>query len=123
MKSKDLLVLGVIIVFVSTAQLGMTMYRDHTNERYADDVVKNARTGDIVMLSSEGCPYCAKARAWFAKHNVPIEECFIENDPVCADKFSRSMAYGTPVIIVKGKPITGFDVEAVSQVLSSGDKS
>lgn len=65
MKTKDLLVLGMIVAFVSIAQLGMSMYRDHANERYADDVVENARAGDIVMLSSMGCPYCAKAREWF----------------------------------------------------------
>ena len=71
------------------------------------------------MISSVTCSYCERARAWFTEHRVPFTECLIERDSRCAATYSALMAPGTPVLLVRGQRLVGFNVQAVAEVLSS----
>ena len=77
-----------------------------------------ARPGDIQMLSSTTCAYCAAARAWMAEHQVAFSECFIETDRECAFRFEAVRGQGTPVLLVRGQVMLGFDAERVARALS-----
>ena len=76
-----------------------------------------AKPGDIQMLSSLTCPYCAAARAWFTEYRVPFDECFIERDAACAAKFNAMLAPGTPLLLVRGQRQVGFDAQRVVKAL------
>ncbi len=76
-----------------------------------------ARPGDIQMLASITCVYCAQARAWFNANGVPFSECMIENDARCAATYAALMAPGTPVLVVRGQRLIGFDAQAVADAL------
>ncbi len=77
-----------------------------------------ARPGDIQMLSSTTCAYCAAARAWLTEHQVAFSECFIETDRECAFRFAAVRGQGTPVLLVRGQVMLGFDAERVARALS-----
>ena len=79
-----------------------------------------ARPGDIRMLSSTTCPYCKAARRWMDEHSVAYSECFIEEDAACAAAFQAARAPGTPVLLVRGKPMLGFDPQRVRDRLAAG---
>lgn len=79
-----------------------------------------ARDGDIRLLSSETCVYCAEARGWLSRREVPFEECFVERDTACARRWQDLAMPGTPVVLVRGQPQLGFDPERILRALESG---
>ena len=82
-----------------------------------------AQPGDIRMLSSTTCGICTSARVWFKTHEVRFDECFIENDADCRVLFEATRSPGTPVILVKGKPLLGFDPQRIRAALSAAGPS
>ena len=81
------------------------------------DASAHARPGDIQMISSLNCVYCAKARAWFTQQNIPFSECMVERDAACAAQYRALLAPGTPVIVVRGQPQVGFSAQRIEAAL------
>ena len=52
------------------------------------------------------------------QHDVPFSECFIERDTACAAQFEAARAPGTPVLLVRGQALVGFDAQRVRDTLS-----
>ena len=106
-----------LLVLVGTAWAGVQMLGDWRGERLGREVAHAARAGDIVMLSSETCVFCAEARRWFDTHGVAYRECFIERDAACAEAYRALQAPGTPTLVVRGQRIVGLDVQRIAQAL------
>ena len=92
-------------------------WRGWSGERVGREVAALAQPGDIEMVSSDTCVFCAQARAWFGANQVPFTECSIERDAACAARFRSLMSPGTPVLLVRGKPQVGFNPQRVAQAL------
>jgi glutaredoxin len=99
---------------------GVQLLQLWSSERIGREMAADAKPGDIMMLSSETCPYCEQARAWFREHRVVFGECFIERDPGCAAAYQALQAPGTPTLLVKGKRQVGFSPERVAKTLREG---
>ncbi len=84
------------------------------------EAATNAKPGDIQMISSVTCVYCAKARAWFTEQKIPFSECFVEREEACAAQYRGLLAPGTPVIVVRGQPQIGFSSQRVVAALRAG---
>ncbi|MGH8796610.1 MAG: glutaredoxin family protein [Caldimonas sp.] len=111
---RSLLLLAALVL----ATLGALRAIDAwSGERVGSAVAASALAGDIRMLSSVTCVYCAEARAWFGDHGVPFSECYIERDAACAASYAALMAPGTPVLLVRGKVQRGFSPQAVAEAL------
>jgi glutaredoxin len=82
-------------------------------------VSQAAAPGDIVMLSSETCVFCGEARRWFQAHGVAFSECDIERDAACAAAYRALQAPGTPVLVVRGRRIVGFDPARIASALGA----
>ena len=61
----------------------------------------------------------AIARAWLTEHQVAFSECFIETDRECAFRFEAVRGQGTPVLLVRGQVMLGFDAERVARALKA----
>ena len=85
----------------------------------ADAIVARAAPGDIEMISSATCVYCAEARRWLTARRVPFRECTIEHDAACAARFRALSAPGTPVLLVRGRVLVGFEPRRVAEVLGA----
>ena len=109
---------GLLIVLVLVAMAGTQALRNASNARLGPQVAAQARPGDIQMIASVTCTYCAAARAWFNANHVPFTECLIERDAPCAALYNALMAPGTPVLVVRGKRLVGFNAQAVADALS-----
>ncbi|MDP9044863.1 MAG: glutaredoxin family protein [Pseudomonadota bacterium] len=79
-----------------------------------------ARPGDILMIGSVTCVYCAAARRWLVEHRVPFDECLIERDPACASAYAALRSPGTPVLLVRDQRLLGFDPRDIARALSTG---
>ena len=110
---------GLLIVLVLVAMTGTQALRNASNARLGPQVAAQARPGDIQMIASVTCTYCAAARAWFNANHVPFTECLIERDPRCAAQYHALMAPGTPVMLVRGRRLVGFSAQAVADALAS----
>ena len=111
---RSLLLLAALVM----AALGaLRAIQGWSGDRFGPAVAAAARVGDIHMLSSVTCVYCAQARAWFGDHKVPFTECFIERDAACAASYNALLAPGTPVLLVRGQAQRGFSPRAVAAAL------
>ena len=107
--------LAALVLAIGVAMQGLTWW---SHARLGAQVAAVARPGDIHMLASVTCVYCAEARAWFADNRVPFTECLIERDALCAAKYDALLAPGTPVLLVRGKRLVGFNAQAVADALT-----
>ena len=115
-KHRSVLVLGLIVL---AAAAGMQVLSRWTTARLGPQVAALAKPGDIQMISSITCVYCAAARAWLNANHVPFSECEIERDTQCAAAYNALMAPGTPVLVVRGQRLLGFNAQAVADALQA----
>ena len=108
------------LAVIAVAVFGATeAWRAWSGRRVGEQIVALAAPGDILMIASDTCPFCAKTRAWFGAHGVPFSECSIERDADCAARFRAYMSPGTPLLLVRGQPQVGFDPQRVAKALAS----
>ena len=108
-----------LVALVAAAVLGMQVFARWSQGRLGEQVAAAARPGDIRMIGSVTCVYCAAARAWFTENHVPFDECLIERDAACADAYRALNAPGTPVMLVRGQRLLGFDPQAIGRALKN----
>jgi len=65
--------------------------------------------GELQMISSVSCGYCHRARAWLTEAQVPFQECFIERDAACRQRYVRAGALATPTFVLHGQVVLGLD--------------
>jgi glutaredoxin len=102
-----------LLLLTAALWAGVQLLQVLRQEQRWREVAQAAVPGDIVMLSSQTCPYCEQARLQLGERRVPFRECFLERDADCA-------APGTPTFSVRGRRIVGFDLERLAQALSRG---
>jgi glutaredoxin len=110
----------LLVALVLGAWLAVQGVQAWSQARLGPRVAALAKPGDIAMIGSTTCVYCAAARAWFEAHHVPYVECLIERDARCAAQYAALLAPGTPVLLVRGKRLLGFDAQAVADALAGG---
>jgi glutaredoxin len=112
----QLLFLFVMLIGISTAS---SWWVRHKQEVAGGQAAALARAGDIQMFSSVTCGVCIEARQWFQQNQIAFNECLIEKDAACRSTFERSGAVGTPLIVVRGRALTGFNRALVLSALQS----
>ncbi len=112
--------IGVLIVLVLVVGGSSQWWGQRHDDAIGSQLAGIARPGDIEMVSSVTCVYCARARAWMQARRVPFGECFVERDTACAERYRALTAPGTPVVLVRGQPQLGFDPERVLLALRGG---
>jgi glutaredoxin len=73
---------------------------------------------EVKMYATSWCPYCAKARAYFARRNIAYVEVDIETSKEGRAEYDRLGARGIPVILVGPQRMNGFSEARLSQLLS-----
>ena len=114
-KLRSVLVLAALVLGAFAAMQGLQAW---SRARLGPQVAAAAKPGDIFMIASLTCVYCAAARAWFEANRVPFTECLIERDARCAAHYNALMAPGTPVLLVRGQRLLGFNAQAVADALA-----
>ncbi len=112
---RSVLVLAALVLGAFAAMQGLQAW---SKARLGPQVAAAAKPGDIFMIASVTCIYCAAARAWFDANRVPFTECLIERDARCAAHYNALMAPGTPVLVVRGQRLLGFNAQAVADALA-----
>lgn len=111
--------LAVLLALVLAASTATQWWGNSSERRQGERLAAMAQPGDIRMVSSVTCPFCAAARRWMTEHQVRFDECFIERDPQCQAVYDATQARGTPTLIVRGRVQLGFDAAKVLAVLEA----
>jgi len=116
MKSPIIIIAGLfLILYYAISQLP-------NNDLSDQPVVFNKENPpEIVMFGSQSCRYCATARSFFKKHNLPYIEHDIDQSIKHRDMFYRLGGRGTPLIIVNKSIIHGFDEKQIREALKQSE--
>jgi len=106
-----------LLLAVAAAWGGAQALQAWQTQRLGRTVSEAARPGDIAMISSQTCVFCGEARRWFEANGVVFDECVIERDAACADAYRALQAPGTPVLVVRGQRMVGFDPRRIAAAL------
>jgi len=112
--------LVLLVLLVVGLMQGLTWWRD---KQAADQIKAHLPGQRITMYSTVSCFYCAKARAWLKTHEIPWDECDVEQDGACRATFDAHGAPGTPLIRVGMRWNLGFDPVWLAQALKSSERA
>ncbi len=73
----------------------------------------------LQMISSTTCRYCTQAREWMQAQGVRFEECFIEREEACRQRFLATGALATPTFVVGRSAVLGLDAPRLIELLQS----
>ena len=72
----------------------------------------------VIVYSTPACPYCALAKEFLEKNNIPFEDVNVASNPQAKDEMiKKSGQLGVPVIDVDGKIVVGFKEEKLKELL------
>ncbi len=70
----------------------------------------------VIMYGTSWCPYCKKAKEYFASKGIPYKEYDIENSDKARREYDKLGGRGVPVILVGSKRLNGFSVDAFERI-------
>lgn len=112
--------LGLLVLLVLGVTQGLAWWRD----KQAVDQIKAHLPGQrITMYSTVSCYYCTKARTWFKEHDIPWDECDVEQDGGCRTTFEAHGALGTPLMRVGTRWHLGFEPNWLAEALKASDQA
>ena len=72
----------------------------------------------VIIYSTSTCPWCERAKEFFAEHKVQYAEKDVADDEAAANEMiQKSGQMNVPVIDIDGKIIVGFDKLAMKKAL------
>jgi glutaredoxin len=74
-------------------------------------------THEVVVYTMEGCPPCAMVKQFLTRMGVPFQAKDVRRDPQAREEFMRMGFKGTPVTLIDGRPIVGFDQTRLAAAL------
>jgi glutaredoxin-like YruB-family protein len=84
--------------------------------------VAAAAPARVVMYSTSWCPYCAKARAYFAKKGIAYTEYDVEKSGTAHAEFKRLGGRGVPLILVGRETMNGFSEQSFDALLARASR-
>jgi glutaredoxin len=70
--------------------------------------VQAESTPQVVMYATSWCPYCARARAYFAESGIAYVEHDVEKSATARAEFKRLGGRAVPLIVVGREKMDGF---------------
>jgi len=72
---------------------------------------------EVVMYAVPDCGYCRKARQYFSSRGIDYVEYDISKSSKLMKEFRRLGGRGTPLILIDGRKIQGFNTRAIESAL------
>jgi glutaredoxin len=75
---------------------------------------------DVRLFTQAGCAGSRKVRAWLAARGVAFVERNVTGDPDAAKEPLATGHVGTPLLLVGGEPVVGFQPDQLAAALADG---
>ncbi len=73
---------------------------------------------DVIVYTSNTCPYCVSAKDYLNEKGIPFVEKNIQTDLEARKELMKMGHMGVPVIIINGEEIVGFNKAKMDELLS-----
>lgn len=110
MKRSELIVLLVVMALAFGAGQWLRGSRPAGSDEQGAALRAAVQPGELQMISSTTCAYCTKARLWLTEQQVPFDECFVETNTSCRQRWLAVGAQATPTFVVGRTAVLGLDV-------------
>lgn len=110
--------LAVVLLLVWGGSHALSWWQDR---RFAEAVRLGSQRHELVVYSTDTCPYCAKARAWLDAHGARWRECNVEHDTACQQAYQAQGAPGVPLVRVGALWQLGFSPAGVASAMAKLD--
>lgn len=88
--------------------------KNKTNENQT-----NFRKDQVIVYTTNSCPYCVALKNFFQENNVDFKEVDITQDEELKKKIVEETGKReVPITKIEGETIIGFDKEKISQLLN-----
>ena len=75
------------------------------------------KMADVVIFTSNTCPYCVAAKEYLNEKGVNYTEKNIQTDKTARKELMNMGHMGVPVLLIDGEEIVGFDKARIDQLL------
>lgn len=73
----------------------------------------------VIIFTTPTCSFCNAAKRYFREKNIRFTEVDVSRDQKAAmDMYRRTGQMGVPVILINNRPIVGFNVNKINQMLN-----
>jgi glutaredoxin-like YruB-family protein len=72
---------------------------------------------NVVVFSSNTCPYCVAAKEYLEEKGVSYTEKNIQKDKAAKKELMSMGHMGVPVILIDGEEVVGFDKDKIDDLL------
>lgn len=73
---------------------------------------------NVKLYTQPNCPPCHIMKMFFKENNIAFQEKNIKTDKTALDELTKTYgSYSTPTVVIDGKAIIGFDIEAIKKEL------
>lgn len=73
----------------------------------------------VIIFTTPTCSFCNAAKRYFREKNIRFTEVDVSRDQKAAmDMYRQTGQMGVPVILINNRPIVGFDVNKINQMLN-----
>jgi glutaredoxin-like YruB-family protein len=72
---------------------------------------------NVVVFSSNTCPYCVAAKEYLEEKGVSYTERNIQKDRDAKKELMSMGHMGVPVILIDGEEVVGFDKDKIDDLL------
>ncbi|RDI47642.1 glutaredoxin family protein [Falsibacillus pallidus] len=74
---------------------------------------------EVIVYSQPECPPCEIVKLFLKEHSIPFKEKNIKIDSKAKKELiNHYKAFSTPVTIIDGEAVIGFDLEKISSLLN-----
>lgn len=71
----------------------------------------------VILYTGTACPGSQHAREYLRAKGIPYVERNVDQDPAAAGELARRGAVATPVLIVNGRTLVGFDPDELQAAM------
>lgn len=119
MKRSELLVLLVVMALAFGAGQWLRGSRPPASDEEGALLARLTARQPLQMISSTTCRYCTRAREWMQAQGVRFEECFIEREEACRQRYLATGAQATPTFVVGRSAVLGLDAPRLIALLQT----
>lgn len=73
---------------------------------------------NVVVYSSNTCPYCTLAKDFLTEKGVEFTEKNVQTDKEARKELMDMGHMGVPVLVIDGEEIVGFDKDKIEELLA-----
>lgn len=109
---------GLTLLILAWMQLATAGMAERVDQKGVTYFHPEKSVPEVLMYGVPDCGYCRQARQYFADHGIDYVEYNIDGSSRRMKEFRRMGGRGTPLILIDGRKIQGFNLRAIEAAMN-----